>query len=105
MAASTFIDACLSGEVDLDAIDDFVQQWHESASRLSLSKYLGMTDDEYAIWVEDSETLPLILCARRADISLDEALEDHSGARLTAVARDKSEAAQVLGWLRRARRV
>jgi hypothetical protein len=100
MATATFIDACLLGEVDLDGIDDFVQQWHESDSKRSLAEHLGMTDEEYAAWVENADALPFILCSRRLDVPLADALKDRSGARLAARARDKSEAAQVSAWLK-----
>jgi hypothetical protein len=48
----TYIDKYLNGEIQMDEIDDFIEQWHESDSEKELHEYLGMTWEEYALWVE-----------------------------------------------------
>lgn len=105
MTTATFVEACLLGSVDLDGIDDYVEQWHVSTSSQTLGDYLGMTRDEYAAWVKDADALPFILCSRRLDVPLSDALQDRAGVRLAARARDKSEAAQMLDWLKQTGRV
>jgi len=42
-----------SGEINDQAIDKMIQQWHDSeeASVISLHEYIGMTEQEYSDWV------------------------------------------------------
>jgi hypothetical protein len=35
-----------------DTIDDKIDEWHNSDSTLSLSAYLGMTEDDYKLWLK-----------------------------------------------------
>ena len=65
--ANTFIDRCLTGEVPPESIDDFVKEWHEGASTVSLAEFLGMSDDEYWLWVKHADALPGIIAARRKE--------------------------------------
>ena len=62
----TFLDLVLTGEAHQDDIDDFVDQWHEGNTSCSLAEFLGMSDDEYALWVEKPSALNLILQAHAA---------------------------------------
>lgn len=40
-------------------IHDFIGEWHDSESELSLHEYLGMTWEEYKAWAERDELPPL----------------------------------------------
>jgi hypothetical protein len=75
----TYMDLLLSGEALAGDIDDFVDAWHEApdgstAAALSLAEYLGMTEDEYQLWIEHPDSLSLIAAAhgglrpRRPDV-------------------------------------
>ena len=64
----TFVNLFLSGEVFAHEIDDFVDAWHDGNDPQTLSDFLGMTDDEYAIWVERPEVLREILKARQPSL-------------------------------------
>ena len=68
--ARKFVALCLTGLVRADEIDDFVDQWHASDSEESLPQFLGLTDEEYALWVEKPRTLQEILQSRANDLSL-----------------------------------
>jgi hypothetical protein len=60
-----FIERVLAGEIaDLDAIDDDIAAWHDSATVLPLHEWLGMTDDEYTLFVERRDALRVIVAAR-----------------------------------------
>lgn len=61
----TFLEKVLKGQARLADIDDHVECWHGSDSSVSLPKYLGLTEREYACWVEDPESLSKIIAARR----------------------------------------
>lgn len=60
----TFMDLVLSGEVSSGAIDDFVEAWHSGESNLDLADYLGMSSEEYRLFVEDEGNLSRIIAAR-----------------------------------------
>ena len=62
----TFVDCVLSGQALVTDIDDFVDQWAESKKDGSLAAFLGLTDAEYALWVEHPESLPRILSSKEA---------------------------------------
>lgn len=75
--APTFFALYGDGRATLDDADDFVEAWHESgdAETRSLAEYLGMTDEEYGIWVITPRALPSILAARQAGRPLREFVE------------------------------
>ncbi len=64
-----FFDLYSQGQALSDEIDDFIDRWHEEAeskaTTLPLYAYLGLTHDEYEIWVLDPDVLPQVLIARR----------------------------------------
>ena len=64
---SSFFDCYNAGELPESAIDDYVEAWHCSgeAEDRPLSGFLGMTDDEYSVWVMDGRALPVLRSARR----------------------------------------
>lgn len=66
MRHETFMDRVLSGQITdpKDEIDDYVDEWHESTSALPLHEYLGLTQQEYELWVHDRETLTETIEAR-----------------------------------------
>jgi hypothetical protein len=63
---SSFMELCLVKDIDRSKIhiDDFVEEWHKSDSKLPLHKYLGLTEKEYKLWVEHPEMLEAIIDAR-----------------------------------------
>jgi len=68
---SRFLDLCLIGEAELDAIDDFIENWHNSVQVNQLHDYLGMTWEEYCLWVADPNSLASIIDARRKLMTTD----------------------------------
>ncbi len=60
----TFVDCVLSGDARDTDIDDFIDQWTASRNGGSLASFLGFTDKEYALWVEEPEALQRILNAK-----------------------------------------
>jgi hypothetical protein len=65
---STFFALYSEGRATAEQVDDFVDAWHESGDEETrpLSEYLGMTEEEYGVWVITPRALPAILAARRA---------------------------------------
>lgn len=70
MKDDTFIDLLLKGEQLDTSIDDYVSEWHNGKSSLDLDEYLGMTPDEYALWVENPASLRAIVFQRMHNIQL-----------------------------------
>jgi hypothetical protein len=65
VGGQTFMERCVRGEIDPDAIDSYVDQWHDGASSYDLPDYLGMLPEEYARWVEDARELEGIIEERQ----------------------------------------
>jgi len=61
------VERALKGRiVDVDEeVDNEISRWHASDSKLKLHDWLGMTRDEYALFVEQPEALRLILAGRK----------------------------------------
>jgi hypothetical protein len=97
----TFLSKCLDGEACVSEIDDYIDAWHDGEGTRSLPEFLGLTDEEYAIWVEQPEALRYILFAHKYRVPLAEALQNRH-AEFIAAARtaDHHDADVVLEWLR-----
>ena len=59
-----FVSRFLAGAATAEDIDDCVAAWHESDSDVSLAVWLGMTEEQYRVWVEHPDQLGSVL--RRA---------------------------------------
>ena len=57
ISMSNFMQNFISGKVGFEDIDDFIGTWHESDTDLPLPEFLGMTDKEYEMWVENPKRL------------------------------------------------
>ena len=104
-ASKRFIDLALNGEVLADEIDDFVEAWHMSDSGEELHDYLGMTWQEYSLWVSDAGYLGLVLSARHRGQAIEHAINDNylSIDRLAARSDQPSKIAQLKKWVEQQR--
>jgi hypothetical protein len=101
---ASFFDLYGQGQVSADEIHTFVDTWHASgdAEDSPLSEFLGMTQDEYAVWVMDARSLPLILGARRTNEPLNDAVARYlTQMRTTANALDSSPISSLSHWVSR----
>jgi hypothetical protein len=64
-AEGTFLQMYLNGKVLDEDIDDYVAQWHSNPGNQELYEFLGLTRDEYSLWLRDPDVLPYIALARR----------------------------------------
>lgn len=96
-----FIQLALEGYVLLDEIDDFVDRWHESASSVNLSEFLGMTEEEYSLWVAHPDNISIIIAARKERKSVLEAVNDNlrHAQRLAARTDDLGKLATLKRWI------
>jgi hypothetical protein len=60
-----YLELVLNGEEFVDSIDDYVDEWHEGDYDCSLSSFLGLTNHEYALWVESPRNIHNILLMRK----------------------------------------
>jgi len=97
----TFIERLLSGaEVDLDAIDDAIDAWHSSGESCELHEWLGMSRDEYDLFVERPESLRLILLGRQHARNPRELLRAMDDNAIAARGTSASEVARIREWLK-----
>lgn len=58
---SNFFEKYMNDEVTVDDLDDFLEEWHNSASNLEIDEYLGLTEEQYFAWCQDPEKLKQML--------------------------------------------
>lgn len=65
----SFIDQVINGKVAPEEIDEFISQWHRAEynsplALMPLHQYLGMTWEEYCLYVNNTKVLPVIIAAK-----------------------------------------
>lgn len=50
-----FKDKYLAGEIEFEAIDDFVEEWNNSTTTETLARFLGLNEEEEDVWIEESD--------------------------------------------------
>ncbi|MFG2410941.1 hypothetical protein [Streptomyces goshikiensis] len=107
MSNHTFVEDALTGDAGLDDIDSYVDAWHDTEDGdLELHEFLGMTWDEYRLWVEKPSTLRYIVSAHRSGTSVVEVLaKSQSELALAARADSTNDAESALTWLRKTGRI
>lgn len=101
MSERSFIELALCGEVLADEIDDFVEAWHKSESNLEIQEFLGMSIEEYSLWVSDPDSIATILSARHRGSTLRDAVNDNiqTQERLAARADEARKLAILQRWI------
>ena len=98
----SFIDRASTGQVLFNEIAEFVERWHRGKSAEELHEYLGMTRDEYALWLVNPDTLAIICAARRGRQSLAEAVNEMMPVlRMAAQPGDAAKFGNMEAWLQR----
>ena len=82
-----FIQLALNGEVLPDEIDDFVDAWHEGTGEGELHEFLGMTLEEYSLWLSNPDFIEIIIAARYNNQPLLSAVNDNVGSSNRLAAR------------------
>lgn len=100
----TFMDRVLEGRAYATDIDDYVEYWHEApegsdAAGKELHDFLGLTWNEYKLWVEQPHSLRFAIAAHKANQSVDEVIRQTALAGAAARSIEHTEAAKVLQWL------
>ena len=107
MSKKNFINDCINADALLEEIDDYVDAWHESDSEDTIYEFLGMSQKEYRMWVENDSMLKYIVKGRLENKDIDDILLQEYKDRLKIVARAESpdEAKFIYGWLVRKGRI
>ncbi|RYE30658.1 MAG: hypothetical protein EOP42_11850 [Sphingobacteriaceae bacterium] len=66
---SDFIQDCLSDKATINDIDDYIDIWHTSDNEDELYQFLGMTEDEYSIFVTNPSYLSSIIAAHKEGLA------------------------------------
>ncbi len=102
-----FMNLLIGGNAFLDDVDDHIGAWQADTHEQSLAQFLGMTDEEYGLWVEEPVALRYIAKARieGGDLPLYEAVAKVLTQPIAMRASDAGEAQVVLTWLRETGRI
>ncbi len=95
-----FVSMCANGKLLLDDIDDFIDEWHESDSDEEIYEYLGMSQQEYRLWVHDPDILSFIVTARSQQRSIDDVLADIQDLPMAARADSPAKAKSLMKRLK-----
>jgi hypothetical protein len=104
---ATFMDALLAGEALPNDVDDWIDAWHDDTTDQlgELHEYLGMSWQEYQLFVERPESLRFTLAARRANKPVSRILASVKAAGAAARTEEAEQAESVLQWLMETGRV
>ncbi|WP_349944771.1 hypothetical protein ABFV83_14390 [Lacrimispora sp. BS-2] len=50
-----FKEKYLAGEIEFEAIDDFIEEWNNSSTNETLAQFLGLNGEEEDVWIEESD--------------------------------------------------
>lgn len=91
-----------SGRALESDVDDHIENWHKQmegktgTQLVSLASYLGLTTEEYSVFINDESCLPYILTSRRSGKSLTELLEGRLGEMVMAARSSDNTAREAL---------
>lgn len=51
----TFKERYLAGEIEFEAIDDYIEEWNSSDTPETLARFLGLNGEEEDVWIEESD--------------------------------------------------
>ncbi|HXN37229.1 MAG TPA: hypothetical protein VN892_04270 [Solirubrobacteraceae bacterium] len=104
--SETYLEQVLDGEAIWTDIEDFVGAWHDgNGLGQELHDYLGMTWNEYALWVERPDALRAIIASHELEEPLEELLERSDDKAVAARGLTQEDAKAVREWLRQTGRL
>ncbi len=99
-ATNSFVALASKGEAILDDIDDFVDAWHDGDIDVPLHQYLGMTDEEYRLFLADNSSLALIVKAHKNRIPISELMNEENDFKIAARSEKVSQYSDVVKWVK-----
>lgn len=101
----TFVEAVLAGDAMPVDIDDYIDAWHGSSDDISLPDFLGLTDHEYALWVEQPDVLNFLLHSKKYHRSIEELMDISEAHLLAARSTASGTSESIVRWLRQTGRI
>lgn len=95
---SNFVSDCISGNALIDEIDDYIDRWHDSDEKRTLIEFLGMTEEEYSLFMKSSEFLPFIIKAHKEKTSVVTVLSQSYG--MAARSENIAKSEKIISWLK-----
>lgn len=102
-----FINEVISGTVDVSEIDDYIDQWHDSDFNVSLREFLGMTQTEYNLWIQNENFIQPIIQARVRGVNIEQMIEswlaensEDNSIQLAARGAHPDSHREIFTWLR-----
>lgn len=62
----SFKEKYLAGEIEFEAIDDFIEEWNNGSTPETLARFLGLNEEEEDVWIEESDEALKELIDRKA---------------------------------------
>lgn len=90
MSNMNFIDDVITGEALIEEIDNYIDMWHDGDSELEIYEFLGMTQREYRLWVEDNSILKEIVKCHVNGKDIEDIITNQYYAEQKMVARAKN---------------
>jgi hypothetical protein len=99
----TFVELCLKGRALVKDIDDFVERWHQGRGDTSLRDFLGFSETEYSLWINDPDVLPYVIYSRREQKPFVQVVNDdyYDSGRLAGHSDQKEKIQLLREWLQR----
>lgn len=101
----TFVAAVLAGDAMPVDIDDYIDAWHDSSEDISLPDFLGLTDHEYALWVEQPDVLNFLLHSKKYHRSIEELMDISEAHLLAARSTASGTSESIVQWLQQTGRI
>jgi hypothetical protein len=99
----TFIAQVVDGRVLPEEIDDFIDQWHDGDGDETLAAFLGMSEEQYDMWVKDPSLLNIIIAIHADPDAVSRAINDNEMEfehQMAARANAKVDARALVAWLK-----
>ena len=74
-AERSFIEQYLAGTVAAEHIDNFIDAWHDRPENKEIYEFLGMSKEEYSLWLREPDSLLQIARARREGLPLADVIQ------------------------------
>ena len=94
---SNFITDCIEGDALLTEIDDYIDQWHGGDTTIPLHTFLGMTQNEYELFVTDQAYLGIIVKAHKENKNISIIMREQIS--MAARSDDQSKLERIKRWL------
>lgn len=73
-----FVEQVRLGDAMIDEIDDFVDMWHDGEYDVTLEEFLGLSEEDYHIWVANPRAIGLLIALQFDDPGFIEAVNDNT---------------------------